>query len=144
MGATTFSGPVKAGTVKENAGKNVGFMKMVQSAPYIQTAATAAATAIIIPAGSQILDIQITITTACDGASQNLSVGTSATSTELFSALALGTAANTIFFGSAGTITDADVWENVGTSDVTIYVLTSAGTGGRGTITVHYAQGVEL
>lgn len=144
MTGTTFSGPIKSGTVRENSGKNTGFATLVQSVPYIQTAATAASTAIIIPAGSQILDIQLTITTACDGASQNLSVGTSATSTELFTALALGTAANTIFFGSAGTITDADVWENVGTSDVTIYVLTSAGTAGRGTITVHYAQGTDL
>lgn len=144
MGDSTFSGPIKAGTVRNGAAKNVGTVTMIQSAPYIQTAATAAATAIIIPAGAQITDIQMTITTACDGASQNLSVGTSVTSTELFTALALGTAADTIFFGSAGTITDADVWENVGTSDVTIYVLTSAGTAGRGTITVHYAQAMGL
>jgi hypothetical protein len=144
MGASTWSGPIKAGTVREGASPNVGTVALVQSAPYIQTAASAAATSIILPAGAHILDIQVTITTACDGASQNLSVGTSVTSTELFSALGLGTSADTIFFGSAGTVTDADVWENVGTSDVTIWVLTSAGTAGRGTISVTYTQGEAL
>jgi hypothetical protein len=143
MASTTFSGPVKAGDVREGSGTNVGFAVMAQSAPFIQST-TAAATAIIIPAGSQILDIQITITTACDGASQNLSVGTSATSTELFTALALGTAADTIFFGSAGTITDGDTWENVGTADITIWVDMSAGSAGRGTITVTYVQNIGL
>ena len=144
MATSTWSGPIRAGTIREGASENVGTVVLAQSAPYIQTAATAAATAIILPAGAHILEVQVVVTTACDGASQNLSVGTSVTSTEIFSALALGTAANTIFFGSAATITDGDVWENVGTADVTIWVVTSAGTAGRGSITVTYTQGEAL
>ena len=143
MGVTTFSGPVKAGTVREGASANLGFVKMSQSAAFTQST-TAASTGIIIPANSQITEITIYITTACDGASQNLSVGTSNTSNELFSALALGTAANVIKFGSAGTITDADTWADVGSSDVSIFVDMSAGSAGRGFITVDYIQNNNL
>ena len=139
MGASTFSGPIKAGTVREGSGQNTGSPILVQTATWEQST-TAASTGIIIPANSQIIDIAVYVTTACDGGSQNLSVGTSATSTELFTALALGTSANTIFFGSAGTITDADTWESVGSSDVTIYMDFSAGSAGRGSISVQYVQ----
>jgi hypothetical protein len=139
MAKSTFSGPIKAGTVREGSGVNVGSVVLAQSATWAQST-TAADTGITIPANSQIIDIAVYVTTACDGASQNLSVGTSATSTELFTALALGTSADTIFFGSAGTITDADTWETIGTSDLPIYVDFSAGSAGRGTITVQYVQ----
>ena len=88
MATTTFSGPIKAGSIRQGASANLGFVKMSQSAAFIQST-TAASTGIIIPANSQITEITIYITTACDGASQNLSVGTTTGSNELFSALAL-------------------------------------------------------
>lgn len=143
MGTTTFSGPVKAGTVREGASANVGFVEMAQTAAWEQATA-AASTGIIVPANSQITEITMYITTACNGASQNLSVGTSTTSTELFTALALGTAADVVKQGSTATITDMDDWADVGSSDVTIHTKTSAGTAGRGYITVKYIQGNNL
>ena len=110
MANTTFSGPIKAGTIKNTTGttvgtdvKNVGFVKMAQTASWTQST-TAADTGIVVPANSQVVDVQIYITTACDAA--NISVGTSSTSTELFTALAAGTSANVILHGSDGTITD--------------------------------------
>jgi len=139
MATTTFSGPIRSGTVREGASANTGSPILAQSVTWEQST-TAANTGIIIPANSQIIDIAVYITTACDGGSQNLSVGTTSAANEIFTALALGTAANTIFFGSAGTITDADTWETVATSDVSIWVDFSAGTAGRGTITVQYVQ----
>ena len=102
MGTTTFSGPVKAGTIKEGASANTGFVEMAQSAAWSQSS-SAASTGIIIPANSQITEITLYITTAPDSA--NLSVGTSSSANELFSALALGTSANVIKQGSTGTIT---------------------------------------
>ena len=122
MGTTTFSGPIKAGTIKDTTGTtvgtnkaNVGFVKMAQTASWTQST-TAADTGIVIPANSQIVEISIYITTACDAA--NISMGTSSTSTELFTALAAGTAANVIKLGSAGTITDADTWVDIGSTDL--------------------------
>ena len=143
MGTTTFSGPVKAGTIREGASANLGFVKMAQSAAWTQTAASAASTGIIIPANSQITAITLYITTAPGAA--NMSMGTSSTSTELFTALAVGTAADVSKVAlTSGTITDMDAWTDVGTSDVTLYVLSSANTTGRGIITVEYIQNNNL
>ena len=142
MGTTTFSGPIKAGTVREGASANAGFVKMAQTAAWTQTSASAATTGMIIPANSQITAITLYITTAPGAA--NLSMGTSIAATELFSGLAVGTAANVIKLGTSGTITDMDAWTDVGTSDVTLYVLSSANTTGRGIITVEYIQNNNL
>ena len=143
MGTTTFSGPVKAGTIREGASANLGFVKMAQSAAWTQTAASAASTGMIIPANSQITAITLYITTAPGAA--NMSMGTSSTSTELFTALAVGTAADVSKVAlTSGTITDMDAWTDVGTSDVTLYVLSSANTTGRGIITVEYIQNNNL
>jgi len=142
MGTTTFSGPIKAGSVREGASANAGFVKMAQSVAWTQTSASAASTGIIIPANSQLTAITLYITTAPGAA--NLSMGTSIAATELFTALAVGTAADVIKLGTSGTITDMDAWTDVGTSDVTLYVLSSANTTGRGIITVEYIQNNNL
>ena len=147
MGTTTFSGPIKAGTIKDTTGTtvgtnkaNVGFVKMAQTASWEQST-TAADTGIVIPANSQIVEIRVYITTACDAA--NISMGTTSTSTELFTALAAGTAADVIKLGSAGTITDADAWVDIGTDDLPIFIDFSAGSAGRGNVTVEYIQGIN-
>ena len=147
MGTTTFSGPIKAGTIKDTTGTtvgtnkaNVGFVKMAQTASWSQST-TAADTGIVIPANSQIVEIRVYITTACDAA--NISMGTTSTSTELFTALAAGTASDVIKLGSAGTITDADAWVDIGTDDLPIFIDFSAGSAGRGNVTVEYIQGIN-
>ena len=68
MGTTTFSGPIKAGTIKDTTGTtvgtnkaNVGFVKMAQTASWTQST-DAADTGIVIPANSQITEITIYIT----------------------------------------------------------------------------------
>jgi len=137
MATTTFSGPIKAGSVREGASANVGFVKMAQTATWTQST-TAADTGITIPANSQITEIIINITTAT--AAANISMGTNSTSTNLFSGLAAGTAANVFKYGSTGTIADSDVWANVGSSDVSIFIDFSAGTTGAGYVTVEYIQ----
>ena len=147
MATTTFSGPIKAGTIRNTTGstvgtdvKNVGFVKMAQTAGWTQST-TAADTGIVIPANSQITEIIVNITTACDAA--NISMGTTAASTELFSALAAGTAANVFKYGSTGTVTDGDAWADIGTSDLPIYIDFSAGTSGVGFVTVEYIQSIN-
>ena len=68
MASTTFSGPIKAGTIANTTGstvgdnvKNVGFVKMAQTASWTQST-TAADTGIVIPANSQIVEVRIYIT----------------------------------------------------------------------------------
>ena len=141
MGTTTFSGPVKAGTIREGSSANVGFVEMAQTAAWTQSA-TGDSTGIIIPAGSQITEITLYVTTAPTAV--NLSGGTSATATELFTGLAQGSAANVIKQASTATIPDADAWVDVGTSDVTIFLKSASGTAGRGYVTVKYIQNNNL
>ena len=69
-----------------------------------------------------------------------ISMGTNSTSTNLFTALAAGTAANVFKYGSDGTKADTDTWANVGSSDVSIFIDFSAGTSGEGYVTVEYIQ----
>ena len=150
MGTTTFSGPVKAGTISNTTGttvgtdmKNVGFTLMSQSAAITQST-TAAASGIIIPANSQIVECYVYVTTAYDN-SATLSIGTSSTSTELCTAVAVSTA-NVIKLGSQATIADSDEWEDIGSTDVKIFTDSSATTSdtGVGTLTVTYIQNNNL
>jgi len=146
MSIVTFTGPIKAGDVLNTTGttagtiKNVGFVVMAQAVSITQaTTATALGTAIVIPANSHIVNIQVLATTAWTGAATTISIGTSATSTELVSGAslsAIGLAALTP--GTDATRTAK--WTNVGTSDVIIYAL-SANTGsGVGDLVVRYIQ----
>lgn len=146
MGTTTFTGPIKAGNVLNTTGttpgtvKNVGFCVMAQTASITQAGtATAASTGIVIPAYSHIVSIHILATTAWNGAASTISIGTTATATELVS----GGAAGTIGLDVLTPGTDATrtaKWSNVGASDVIIYAL-SANTGaGVGDLVVRYIQ----
>ena len=152
MGKTTFSGPIRAGDIPNTTGttlgtdvKNVGSVVMVQVYPITQAlTATALATTIVLPANSHILNIQLLATTAWTGAATTISLGTSATATELVSAGvtsgAIGLAALTP--GTDGTRTAN--WDDTGTADKRVFVL-SANTGdGVGTITVRYIQAHDL
>ena len=148
MGTTTFTGPIKAGDVLNTTGttagtvKNVGFVEMAQFAAVTQSA-TAAATTIVIPANSLITSIDLFVTAAWTSATTTytISVGTSATATELVAA----TSANAIGLLSLTPGTDATrtgVWLNTGTTDDIIYVLSGAlsATAGTGTLVVRYIQ----
>jgi hypothetical protein len=148
MSITTFTGPVKAGNVLNTTGttvgslKNVGFVEMSQQVAITQSA-TAASTTIVIPANSTIIAMDLFVTTVWSSATTTytVSVGTSATATELVAA----TNANAIGRLALNPGTDATrtgLWVNVGTSDVQIYVLSGAPstTAGAGTLVVRYIQ----
>ena len=148
MGTSTFTGPLKAGDVLNTTGttagtvKNVGFVEMSQQVAIVQSA-TAAATTICIPAYSTIAAIDVFATTAWSSATTTytISVGTSATATELVAA----TNANAIGRLSLAPGTDATRtgnWISVGANDVIIYVKSGAPdtTPGAGTLVVRYIQ----
>ena len=148
MGTTTFTGPIKAGDVLDTTGtavgsiKNVGFCLMAQSADIVQST-TSAQTAITIPANSTIVSITVLVDVAWSSATTTytLSVGTSSTATELVAA----TNANAVGLLSLNPGTDATrtgVWQDVGTSDVAIWVDSGApsATPGAGKLIVTYIQ----
>jgi hypothetical protein len=144
MSVTTFTGPIKAGDVLNTTGttpgtiKNVGFVAMAQTAAITQAGTTTAyATSIVIPAYSHILNIQFLNTTAWD-TTNTLSVGTSATATELVASVAM--IQGQVSAGPGTSATRVGNWSNTGASDVIIYVLSTNTGVGVGDIVVRYIQ----
>ena len=142
MGTTTFSGPVKAGTVREGAAANAGFVLMAQSAVIDIIGATATTAVGIIPANSQIVDVILNVTTANDdGSTATVKIGHTGDDDEYLAATnvkAVGTTRGTI--GADGT--------DIGTSDQTVNAIYTAanadGTTGAATVTVLYMQNNNL
>jgi len=152
MGTTTFSGPIKAGTIKVTTGtslgtniKNTGQVVMSQTfaADLSGGALAASVTDVVIPANSQIIDCVIDVITASSDAT-NLSVGdTVGGATSLVNTYAIGTTA-----GRKYPTTEAGgalAWEDTGTADIRLTVTTSAATtAGEVRVTVLYAQNNNL
>jgi hypothetical protein len=149
MGKTTFTGPIRAGNILNTAGttlgqdvKNVGSVVMVQVYPITQAlTATALGTTIVLPANSHVMNIQMLNSVAWD-ATNTLSVGTSATATELCALTAMP--AGLVSLNPGTDATRIANWDDTGTTDKRIFVK-SANTGaGVGTITVRYIQAHDL
>jgi hypothetical protein len=153
MANTTFSGPIRAGDIRETTGTtlgtdvaNVGQVVLAQSYRFTQAGlASSANTPIVIPANSQVVEITVYVDAAFTGAASTFGVGTSASAT--FFTAAGAVAGGTIGIVSVTPGTDAtrtDNFVDVGTSDIRIAV-TPANTGtGTGTITVRYLQNTNL
>jgi hypothetical protein len=146
MGTSTFTGPIKAGDIINTSGttlgqdvKNTGFVVMVQTFPVTQAlSSTALGTTIVLPANSHILNIQMLNAVAWD-ATNTLSVGTSATATELVALTAMTRGLVSLNPGTTDP-TVIGLWDDTGTTDKRIFVK-SANTGvGVGTLTVRYIQ----
>ena len=149
MGTTTFTGPIKAGNILNTSGStlgqnvaNVGYVVMAQSSAVTQASG---ATSIVIPANSQIVSINVMVTTPWDGVATTFGVGTTASATFFTAAGALDGAAIGPLTATPGTdATRAGNWNDVGTTDRKIAV-TSTNTGaGVGVITVRYVQANNL
>ena len=152
MGTTTFSGPIKAGTIKETTGttvgtdmKNTGQVVMAQSHAVELSGGALAAVAsnVIIPANSQIIDCVFDIITAAN-TSTNISVGfVGGAATALVNAHTIGTTAGrqyptTVYGGALA-------WEDIGTSDQRLNFTNSAATNaGEVRITILYQQNTNF
>jgi hypothetical protein len=149
MAKSTFSGPLRAGTIRDTTGTtvgtniaNVGQVVMVQSAPLTQASG---ATNIVIPANSQIVEITLYVSAVWSGVATTLGVGTTVLATRFTAAGAVDGAAIGILSVTPGTdATRTGAFIDVGTTDVKIDV-TSTNTGtGAGVITVRYVQDNNL
>ncbi len=150
MATTTFSGPVKAGTIKNTTGTtvgtdvtNVGSVVMAQSAVIdIIGAASADQVVATIPANSQIIDVVLNVTTVSnDGGAATVSVGTSADANAFIDAQNVKALATT-----RGTL-DTEATD-VGSTDIQVLADFSGangdGTTGAATATVLYIQNNNL
>jgi hypothetical protein len=152
MATTTFSGPIKAGTIKNTTGTtvgtdvaNVGQVVMAQtfSADLSGGALAAQVTDVVIPANSQIIDCVIDVITAAN-TTTNLSVGdTVGGASTILNTFASGTDAGRKYpTTQAG---GALAWEDTGTADIRLTVTASAATtAGEVRFTILYQQNNNL
>ena len=148
MANTTFSGPIRAGNIRNTTGTtvgtdiaNVGYVVMCQDT--VQTLAGGAlgavVTNIVIPANSKIVNIIVDLAVAAN-TTTNISVGQVGGNANTFvNAVASGTTVGVKALGASGGGTLA--WANIGTSDLRLTVTSTAATNaGSVRITVMYAQ----
>lgn len=161
--ATEFQGPLIVGNVLASDGTgnlagvggtigtcNQGFAVMVQAC--VITQATNDGTAgqfacpIVIPAQSKILRIDLMVTTAFTGAATTLGVGSGASATAFTAANAVVTsgALGRVAIAPGTGATQIGNWDNVGTQDVQIVVLSTNTGSGVGTLTVEYIPSINL
>jgi len=152
MATTTFSGPIKAGTIKNTTGTtvgtdiaNVGQVVMAQtfSLSLAGGAVAAQVTDVVIPANSQIIDCVIDIITAAN-AGTNLSIGdTVGGAATILNTFASGTNAGRVYpTTQAGA---ALAWQDTGVSDRRLTVTSSAATNaGLVRFTILYQQNNNL
>ena len=154
MASTTFSGPIKAGTISNTTGttlgddvKNVGQVVMTQSSDVALTHATTTATAlgIVIPANSQIMNINIVVEQLfANSSTTTIAIGNgSDDATDI-------AAAHNVSATAVGPLkmlqASAGAWDNIGTTDIELYGITTANsaTAGKARIVVEYVQNNNL
>ena len=153
MATTTFSGPIKAGTISNTTGttagsdmKNTGQVLMSQTFSFDYTVeATATDTTVVIPANSQIVSIEVNVETAFnDSGSDLLEVGSSA-DTDLYVNDVSIAAIGKIALGTAALCAN---WKDIGTTDIVVgYIYNGANndaSAGAATVTINYLQNNNL
>ena len=153
MAQTTFSGPIKAGTIRNTTGTtvgtdvaNVGSVVMSQTDTIAYTDATDKSLSIVIPANSQIVDIKVLVTTAFnDGSGTNtVAVGIVGDS-DLYVNYTSVSSAGDAALGTTALVTN---WTDIGTSDVKLaakYIDAGAdSSAGAARIVVSYVQNNNL
>lgn len=150
MGTTTWSGPIKAGTIRETTGTtvgddvaNVGYALMAQSAVIDIIGATANNQVVAtIPANSQIVDVILNVTVAnTDTGTATVVVGTSGDADAFVPSTSVKSVGTT-----RGTL-DTEATD-VGAVDIQVLADFTAqngnGSAGAATVTVLYIQNNNL
>ena len=157
MATTTFSGPIKAGTIKATTGttlgtdvKNTGQVVMAQTFSTGDTldsgASAANETNVIIPANSQIIDIVLDKVTAMGANTAVFSVGDTVGGNATFiNSYSITTGSGA---GRAYPTTEAGgtlAWADIGTADLRLtWTSTGATSDGEVRVTVLYQQNNNL
>ena len=153
MASTTFSGPIKAGTISNTTGttvgddvKNTGQVLMSQTFSFDYTVEGAATdTNVVIPANSQIVSVDVNVETAFnDSGADVLEVGSSA-DTDLYVNDTDISAIGSIAMGAAALCAN---WKDIGSSDIRVgYIYNGANndaSAGAATVTINYLQNNNL
>ena len=150
MGTTTFSGPIKAGTIRNTTGTtvgtdiaNTGSVLMSQTVAVDQTA-TGTTTNIIIPANSQLVSADLYVSVVWSSTT-TAGLGYVGDATAFTAAAAFtGGVLGIIKITAGASKARVDAWADVGDTDRRL-LLTYPNLGaGEGWITVTYIQAVDV
>ena len=141
MANSTFSGPVRSGTVREGASANVGLCVLSQTGSIAQNSTNVVDLTFTLPANAQILNFFFDVTTAFNSAtSATLSAGTASGGTQYASGVDVKTAAGRI----APTLTGTQLTNmaNITTNTSVVVSVTPVGATSAGavTATIVYVQ----
>jgi len=145
MSFSTFSGPIRSGTVREGATRNTGLVVLAQSYDTGDLTGTEVgnvdALAMYLPKGSQITDITVDQVVAATAGSMTVSVGSASGGAQLMAAIA--STAGGRFRGTTTAATQL-AWQTSTSADTTVYIRVAVGTAtltaGRAIVTVSYVQ----
>jgi len=153
MGTTTFSGPIKAGTIKDTTGTtvgtdkaNVGFVLMAQSANVVFGANGTETVVATVPANSQLWQVSVDVTTPFDaGTTNTFDIGDGTTADKYADALNVASAARLL---ATSDVSQLGNLVDIGATDVDVTVTYNqtgtAATAGAATVTVLYLQNRNL
>ena len=146
MATTTFSGPIKAGPIREGSSANVGFVLMAQSTNVVFGADGTTTVVATVPANSQIFQITVDVTTAFNAATTNtFDIGDGSTADQFADALNVGAQARLLATSDVSQIGNLI---DIGASDVDVTVTYNqtgtAASAGAATVTVLYLQNNNL
>jgi hypothetical protein len=140
MGTTTFSGPIKSGTVREGSGQNTGNAVLSQTASLTHNGASARSTTITLPENAQIVDVIWDVTTALAGSTaMAATLGTAAAGTQFAASTDVQAGGR---FRPTFTVAQLNLNQNIGTSTSLVATITPTGTATAGVVrvTVVYVQ----
>jgi len=144
MGFSTFSGPIRSGTVREGALANDGLVTLVQSYDTGVVSSAAGNYDFLlgyVPQGSQIVDVTVDQVVVPGGTSTSaVSVGNASGGAQLMASVTTTTGGR---FRGTSTATTQLAWQTSTTADTPVYVRYVVGTAagvGRAIITVSYVQ----
>jgi hypothetical protein len=151
MGQTTFSGPIKAGDIKDTSGTqlgvnvaNIGNVVLSQTSE-IKENTLPSDTTIVIPANSSIVSIDLLIDKSFSGApgSDTASCGFNSTADNLTDQDVINGNGLTNLTPN-GDLSDIRNWINVGPSDVRVRFKNNTSGVGEGYLRVRYIQAAGL
>lgn len=153
MGTTTFSGPIKAGSIKNTTGTTVGTNVANVGSATLSQANTVTfgddgteTVVAYIPADSQIIEVYVDVLTAFDaGTTNTFDVGDGDTVNQFADALDVSSVGRVLGSSDASQLGNYD---DIGTSDIPLTITYnqsgSAATAGEALVTVLYVQANNL
>jgi hypothetical protein len=150
MSFSSFSGPLRSGTVRQGSATNMGLVELVQTATVPFSAMTTAPTAqtlFTLPAGSRIMGFQVEVVTAISGGSVSnvgMVIGKAGSANAFLTTINTGLVSTFLTQATVDAATVVAQTNNIGTADVPVTGTFTAATGnptaGSIVVSVYYLQ----